>query len=64
MGTIKDSNGRDPEDAEEIKKQCKDYMEELFRKDLHEPHYYSAVISHPEPDILERSQGGLRRHHC
>ena len=54
MGTIKDSNGRDLVDAEEIKKRCKEYMEELSKKYLNEPHYYSGVISQPEPDILER----------
>ena len=54
MGTIKDSNGRDLVDAEEIKKRCKEYMEELSKKYLNEPPYYSGVISQPEPDILER----------
>ena len=37
-----------------IKKRCKEYMEELSKKYLNEPHYYSGVISQPEPDILER----------
>ena len=53
MGTIKDKNGRDLVDAEEIKKRCKEYMEELYKKDLNEPDYYDGVVSHPEPDILE-----------
>ena len=53
MGTIKDKNGRDLVDTEEIKKRWKEYMEELYKKDLNEPDYYNDVFSHPEPDILE-----------
>ena len=53
MGTIKDKNGRDLVDAEEIKKRWKEYMEELYKKDLNEPDYYDCLVSHPEPDILE-----------
>ena len=53
MGTIKNKNGRVLVDAEEIKKRSKEYMEELYKKDLNEPDYYDGVISHPEPDILE-----------
>ena len=53
MGTIKDKNGRDRVDAEETKKRWKEYMEELYKKDLNEPDYYDGVVSHPEPDILE-----------
>ena len=53
MGTIKDKNGRDLVDAEEIKKRWKDYMEELYRKDLNELDYNDGVVSHPEPDILD-----------
>ena len=52
MGTIKDRNGRDLVDTEEIKKRWKEYMEELYKKYLNEPKYY-GVVSHPEPDILE-----------
>ena len=51
MGKIKDKNGRDLVDAEEIKKRWKVYMEELYKKDLNEPDYYDGVVSHPEPDI-------------
>ena len=47
MGTIKDGNGRDLEDTEELKKRWK----ELYKKDLSEPDYYDGVVSHP--DILE-----------
>ena len=53
MGTIKDKNGRDLVDAEETKKRWKEYMEELYKKDLNEPDYYDTVVSHPEPDTLE-----------
>ena len=53
MGTIKDRNGRDLEDAEEIKKRWKEYTEELYKKDINELDYYDGVVSHPEPDILE-----------
>ena len=53
MGTIKDRSSRDLVDAEEIKKRWKEYMEELYKKELSEPDYYEDVVSHPEPDILE-----------
>ena len=54
IGTIKDRKSRDLVNAEEIKKRRKEYMEELYKKDLNELDYYDAVVSHPEPDILER----------
>ena len=53
MGTIKDRNDRDRVDTEDIKKRWKIYREELYKKDLNELDYYSGVVSHPEPDILE-----------
>ena len=53
MGTIKDKNGRDLVDAEEIKKRWKEYMEELYKKDSDVPDDYDGVVSHPEPDILD-----------
>ena len=53
MGTIKDRKGRDLVDAEETKKRWKEYTEEPYKKDLHEPDYCSDVVSHPEPGILE-----------
>ena len=53
MGTIKDINGKDLVDAEESKKRWKEYMEELYKKDLNEPDNYDGVVSHPELDILE-----------
>ena len=53
MGTIKDRNGRDLTEAEEIKKRWQEYTEELYKKDLHDPDIYNGVITHLEPDILE-----------
>ena len=53
MGTIKDRNGMDLTEAEDIKKRWQGYTEELYKKDLHEPDNYSGVITHLEPDILE-----------
>ena len=53
MGTVMDSNDRDLVNAEEIKKRWKEYMEELYKKDLNEPDYYNSIVSPPEPDILE-----------
>ena len=52
-GHNKGQNGRDLVDIEEIKKRWKEYMEELYKKDLNEPDYYDGVVSHPEPDFLE-----------
>ena len=53
MGTIKDRNGKELVEAEEIKKRWKDYIEELYKKDFNDPDNHDGVISHPEPDILE-----------
>ena len=53
MGTIKDKNGRDIVNTEEIRKRWKEYTEELYKRDLNELDYYDGVISHAEPDILE-----------
>ena len=47
MGTIKDKNGRNVGDTEEIKKRWKEYMEELYKKDLNELDYYGGVVRHP-----------------
>ena len=52
MGTIKDRNGMDLTE-EEIKKRWQEYMEELYKKDLHDPDNHEGVITHLEPDILE-----------
>ena len=53
MGTIKDRNGMDLTEAEDIKKRWQEYTEELYKKDLHDPHNHNGVITHLEPDILE-----------
>ena len=54
MVSIKDKNGMDLTEAEHIKKGWKEHTEELYKKDLHDPDNHSAVITHLEPDILER----------
>ena len=53
MGTIKDRNGMDLTEAEDIKKRQQEYTEELYKKDLHDPDNHDGVITHLEPDILE-----------
>ena len=53
LGTIKDRNSRDLVNVEEMKKKWKEYMEELYKKDLNEPDNHDSVVSHSEPDILE-----------
>jgi len=53
MGTIKDRNGMDRTEAEDIKKRRQEYTEELYKKDLHDPHNHDGVITHLEPDVLE-----------
>ena len=53
MGSIKDRNGMDLTEAEDIKKRWQEYTEELYKKDLHDPDNHNDVITHLEPDILE-----------
>ena len=55
MGLIKDRNGIDLKEAENIKKRWQEYTEELYKKDLHHPDNHEGVITHPhlEPDTLE-----------
>ena len=53
MGTIKDRNGMDLTEAEDIKKRWEEYTEELYEKDLHDPDNHNDVITHLDPDILE-----------
>ena len=53
VGLIKDRNGMDLTEAEDIKKRWKEYTEELYKKDLHNPDNHNGVITHPEPDMLE-----------
>ena len=53
MGTIKDRNGMDLTEAQDIKKRWQEYTEELYQKDLHNSDNHNAVITHLELDILE-----------
>ena len=53
MGSVKDRNGMDLTEAEDIKKRWQEYTEELYKKDLHNPDNQDGVITHLEPDILE-----------
>ena len=53
MGSIKNRNGMDLTKAEDIKKRWKEYAEELYKKDLHDPDNHDSVITDLEPDILE-----------
>ena len=53
MGSIKDRNGMDLTEAEDIKKRWKEYTEKLYKKDLHDPDNHDGVITHLEPDILQ-----------
>ena len=53
MGTIKDRNGTDLTEAEDMKKRWQEYTEELYKKDLHYQDNHDGVITHLEPDILE-----------
>ena len=53
MGSIKDRNGIDLTEVEDIKKRWQEYTEELYKKDLHDPDNHDGVVTHPEPDILE-----------
>ena len=53
MGSIKDRNGMDLTEAEDIKKRWQEYTEKLYKKDLHNPDNHDGVITHLEPDILE-----------
>ena len=66
MGSIKDRNGKDLTEAEDIKKRWKEYTKELYKKDLHNPDNHEGVITptHLEPDILEcEVRWGLWKHH-
>ena len=63
MDTIKDRNSMDLTEAEEIKKRCQEYTEELYKKDLHDPDNHDGVNTHLEPDILECKVKCLRKHH-
>ena len=53
MGSIKDRNGLDLTEAEDIKKRWQEYTEELYKTDLHDPVNHDGMITHLEPDILQ-----------
>ena len=62
IGSIKDGNGMDLIEAEAMKKR-QEYTEERYKKDLHDPDNHNGVITHPEPNIMECEQVGLRKYH-
>ena len=53
MGSVKDRNGMDLTEAEDIKKKWQEYTEEMYKIDLHDQDNHDGMISHLEPDILE-----------
>ena len=53
MGSVKERNGRDLTEAEDIKKRWQEYTEELYKKELHDQDNHDGMITHLEPDILE-----------
>ena len=53
MGTIKDTNGKDLTETEEVKKRRQEYTEELYKKDVNDPDNHHSVFTHLELDILE-----------
>ena len=63
IGSIKDRNGMDLTEAEDIKKRLQEYTEDLYKKELIDQDNQNGVITHLEPDILECDQVGLRKHH-
>ena len=58
MGSVKNRNGRDLTEAEDIKKRWQEYTEEQYKKDLHDPDNHDGVITHLEPDILDVKSNG------
>ena len=58
MGSMKDRNGIDLTEEEEIKKRWQEYMQELYKKDLHDPDNHNGVITHLEPDIWNVKSSG------
>ena len=58
MGSIKDRNGRDLTEAEDIKKRWQEYIAEVYKIDLHDPNNHDGVITHLEPDILNAKSSG------
>ena len=64
MGTIKDINGMYLTEAKDVKKRWQEYIEDLYKKDLHDPDNHDGVIAHLEPRHPGLwDQVGLRKHH-
>ena len=63
MGTIKDRDGMDLTEAEEIKKRWQEYTEELYKKGLNDPDNHDGMATRLEPDILECELRGFRKHY-
>ena len=64
MGSIKDRNGMDLRETEDIKKGWQEYTEELYKRDLHDPDNQNGVITHLEPDFVEYEvKWALGSHH-
>ena len=63
MDTIKDRNGMDLTEAEDIKKRWQEYTEELYKKELHDPENHNGVITHLKPDILECKDDAVKMLH-
>ena len=61
MGSLKDRNGRDLTKAEDIKKRWQEYIEELYKKDLHDPDNQDGVITYLEADILDVKSSGPQK---
>ena len=53
MGSIKDRNGMELMEAEDIKKWWEEYIEKIYKEDLHDPDNHDSMITHLKPDILE-----------
>ena len=58
MGSIKDRNGMDLAEGDNIKKRCQENTEELYKKDLHDPDNHDGMLTHLESDILECEASG------
>ena len=63
VGSIKDRNGMDLKEAEDIKKKWQEYTEVLCKKDVNDTDNHDGMITHLEPDHRMQSQMGLRKHH-
>ena len=61
MGSIKDRNGTDLTEAEDIKKRWQEYTEELYKRELHDQDNHDGVITDLEPDILDMKSSGPKK---